>query len=56
MMNSYTFEDQLDQIRVDMYERMKKLSASETVNVLNRRGKEVAEKYGIAITKTVPAP
>ena len=56
MTNNNNFEDQLDQIRVDMYERMKKLSASEAVDVLNRQGKEVAEKYGIAVTKATPAP
>ena len=48
------FEDQLDQIRVDMYERMKKLSAPEAVDALNRQGKEVAEMYGITITKVAP--
>ena len=56
MADQPNFEDQLDQIRMDMYERLKKLSAPEAVDALNRQGKEVAEKYGIAVTKAAPAP
>ena len=56
MANKSDFEDQLDQIRVNMYERTKKLSSREAADALNQQGREVAEKYGIIVTKASPAP
>jgi len=52
MMNKLDFEDQLDQIRVAHYERTKGMTASEVIDDINRQGKEIAQKYGIVITKT----
>ena len=56
MADKSDFEDQLDQIRVNMYERTKKLSSREAADALNRQGREVAEKFGIIVTKASPAP
>lgn len=49
------FEDQLDQIRVGSYERIKTLPTPEAVDALNRKGKEIAETHGIAVAKVASA-
>jgi len=46
------FERQLDQIRVDLYEETKRLSKAEIVQAQNANAKQIAAKYGIAITKS----
>ena len=48
MMND--FENQLDVIRVEMYERTKNMKNVEAVKAANDHGKALAAKYGIKIT------
>ena len=45
------FEKQLDEIRVKMYEETKHMTPAERAEVINERGRRIAEKYGITITK-----
>ena len=45
------FEDMLDAIRVDLYERTKDISNSEAARVINEDAKKIADQYGIKIVK-----
>ena len=45
------FENQLDIIRVDLYERTKNLTNSEVVRITNENARRIAEQYGIKLTK-----
>lgn len=45
------FENQLDRIRVDLYEQTKNMTNSEVVRVTNENAKKIAEQYGIKIAK-----
>jgi hypothetical protein len=47
------FENQLDKIRVELYERTKTMTNSETVCATNENARKIAESYGIKITKGV---
>jgi hypothetical protein len=49
MMNN--FENQLDEIRVSLYEQTKNMSSAEIVEATNKNGKKIAEQFGIVITK-----
>jgi hypothetical protein len=49
MMND--FENQLDKIRVDLYEQTKNMDNSEAVKAANDYGNALAAKYGIKIVK-----
>ena len=48
------FEDQLDQIRIEIYENMKGKSTKEIVEETNANARKIAEKYGITIVKKDP--
>ena len=47
------FESQLDEIRIELYEKNKNISNAEAVRVANANGKRIAEKYGITVHKGV---
>ena len=51
MMND--FENQLDQIRVEIYEQTKELKNAEAVKAANDHGKALGAKYGIKIVKGI---
>jgi hypothetical protein len=48
---AYNFEDEIDEIRIKLYEKYKNCSNEEFVDGINERARAVAEKYGIAIVK-----
>lgn len=48
------FENQLDEIRIELYERTKNMKKEDAVAVINMNGKKIAEKYGITVVKTTP--
>jgi len=50
MMND--FENELDQIRVDLYEKSKDLSPDEFVKQMNDRASRVASQYGFSIVSS----
>jgi diaminopimelate decarboxylase len=53
------FEDQLDAIRIALYEEIKHMSSAEAVALLNERGRKVAAEFGITVTESAghdPAP
>jgi len=52
MMND--FENQLDKIRVEIYEQTRELKNAEAVKAANEHGKALAVKYGIKIVKGNP--
>jgi len=45
------FEDQLDKIRVDLFEKTKDMTNSEAVDSINEKARKIASQYGISITK-----
>jgi hypothetical protein len=46
-----TIEDELDKIRVDIYEETKNLSRKEFLEYFRKIGEEAAKKYGFTIAK-----
>jgi hypothetical protein len=48
---AYNFEDEIDEIRTNLYEKYKNCTDEEFVNGINERARVVAEKYGITIVK-----
>jgi hypothetical protein len=48
---AYNFEDEIDEIRIKLYEKYKDCGKEEFVNGINERARVVAEKYGIIIVK-----
>jgi hypothetical protein len=46
------FENQLDAIRIELYEQTKDMSSAEAVKAINENGKKIAAKYGIAVVKS----
>jgi hemerythrin-like domain-containing protein len=46
-----TIEDDLDKIRVEIYEEIKDLSREEYLEYFRKFGEEVTKKYGIKISK-----
>jgi len=47
------FENQIDDIRVEIYERTKDLANNEAANSTNDNARRVAEQHGIKIVKGV---
>jgi hypothetical protein len=45
------FEDQLDKIRVELYEETKDMAKQDAINHVNNTAKRIAAKYGIKIIK-----
>jgi len=54
MINS--FEDTLDKIRVDIYEKTKKMTNYEVVQVTNKNARRIADEYGIKLIKNMTNP
>jgi hypothetical protein len=48
---AYNFEDELDEIRVKLYEKYKDCSNEEFIAGINERGRAIAKEYGITVTK-----
>lgn len=49
------FENQLDRIRVELYERTKTMTNKEAVYTTNENAKKIAAQYGIKIVKSTGA-
>ncbi len=47
MMNNDPFEDELDAIRIKLYEQTKDMTATERVTYVNSRAKEILKAHGI---------
>ena len=47
------FENQLDKIRVEIYEQTKDMKNVEAVKAANDHGKALAAKYGIKVVKGI---
>jgi pyruvate formate-lyase activating enzyme-like uncharacterized protein len=45
------FEDQLDEIRIKIYEETKRMSKDEIIKSVNSSAQAIADKYGIPIVK-----
>jgi hypothetical protein len=45
------FEDQLDKIRLELYEETKDMAKQDAINHVNNTAKRIAAKYGIKIIK-----
>ena len=43
------FEDELDCIRIALYEETRNMTNAEIVEFFHQRGKEIAERYGFEI-------
>ena len=43
------FEDELDKIRIALYEETKNMTNAEMVNFFNKRGKKIANQHGFKI-------
>jgi hypothetical protein len=52
MMND--FENWLDDIRIELNEKTKKLKNDEAVAAINANGRKIAKKYGITVVKATP--
>ena len=49
MKNNY--EDQLDAIRVDLYEQTKDMTNSDAARITNEHARKIAEQYGIKMVR-----
>jgi hypothetical protein len=47
------FEDQLDEIRIKLYEETKGMSRDEIIDSINLSAQTIADKYGIHIIKSM---
>jgi len=47
------FEDQLDVIRVQLYEETKKMDKEDIIRKVNSHAKKIAQEFGIKIDSTV---
>ena len=50
------FEDTLDKIRVDIYEKTKNMTNYEAVQVTNKNARRIADEYGIKLIKNMTNP
>jgi hypothetical protein len=48
-------EDEIDRIRVNIYEKTKNMSCKEFLEYFRKRGEEAEKKYGFQIAKTIVA-
>ena len=53
---SNDFENQLDKIRVDLYERAKSMTNVEAVRITNENARKIAQQHGIKIVRGDIAP
>jgi len=47
------FEDQLDVIRIKLYEKTKEMDKEDIINDVNSHAKKIAQEFGIEIISTV---
>jgi hypothetical protein len=53
-MNNYdNFEDQLDEIRVQLFEETQGMKKAEIIEMVNSRGRKIAKEFGITVIKEV---
>jgi len=50
------FENQLDKIRVELYEQTKDMTNADAAKAANDHGQKLAAKYGIKIMKGAQGP
>lgn len=50
------FENELDKIRIELYEKTKMLRNKDAVATINDSGRIIAENYGIVVAKAAPEP
>ena len=48
------FEDELNKIRVEIYEELKDLSNAESARIVNERARKIAEQFNIKIIAETP--
>jgi hypothetical protein len=48
------FEEELDQIRIEIYEELKDLTNTESSKIIGDRAREIAEQYHITIIAESP--
>jgi len=48
------FEEQLDVIRVKLYEETKKMDKEDIITNVNSHAQKIAQEFGIKINSTVP--
>jgi hypothetical protein len=53
MNNSSAIEDEIDQIRIDLYEKTKNMSLDEFQAYFTTRAEITAKKYGFTIAKSL---
>jgi hypothetical protein len=49
-----TFEDQLEEIRIRLYEETKDMPTADAVRLVNDRARKIGEKYGFRLIKESP--
>ena len=47
------FEDQLDEIRVQLYEETKAMDTEEIINAVNAHAHKIAHEFGITVSSPV---
>lgn len=52
MMKINKIEQEIDDIRVNIYEKTKNMSDHEFLNYFKKRGEEAAQKYGFQIARS----
>jgi hypothetical protein len=48
------FENELDEIRIKLYEETKELDTEEIINNVNSHAQNIALEYGFSIKNTIP--
>ncbi|MDR2142263.1 MAG: hypothetical protein LBR11_10840 [Deltaproteobacteria bacterium] len=51
MINHNSIEDEIDKIRLEIYEETKNMSRKEYLDYFRKAGEEAAKQYGFTITK-----
>jgi pyruvate formate-lyase activating enzyme-like uncharacterized protein len=46
------FEDQLDEIRINLYEETKEMDKKEIIKTVNSHAKKIAHEFGIIVSNT----
>jgi hypothetical protein len=47
------FEDQLDEIRINLYEETKEMDKEEIIRTVNSHAKKVVREFGITVLNTI---
>jgi hypothetical protein len=53
MKKTNIIEDEIDRIRVSIYEKTKNMSCQEFLEYFKKRGEEASKKYGFQIAKSM---